>query len=201
MIDPGPDQHVEADTERLSKRTMDSSALITAGAELPTQSFIGSTRPQPALFDPIENRDDGIIKPDGGLWTSSVKDGEPCAWLQWCRAEHFGLSDETRCWWLDPDPEARVLVIDSETDTTRILDAYERTDDVGGVGRMFAAFDYEAMADDYDGLRLTSTGQRETRFSKPGMYGYDCESTIWFDWVFTSVTDGGPVAVDAGSVV
>jgi len=166
-------------------------------ASLPTQVFVGDDRPAADRFDPIANDTDGVVKPRGGLWTSSMRPDEPCAWIQWCRANGYGIGDGTRAWWVEPDQSATIVEIDSEADMQALLEIYERSDPTGqSLSDAFAAFDYEALATDYDGLRVTASGQRETRFTQPGLYGIDCESTIWFDWVFESVADGGPVLPD-----
>ena len=173
---------------------MNSSAPIVTGAELRTQVFLGDEKSDPDRVDPVTNRDDGVVKPDGGLWTSSARDGEPCAWIQWCRREGYGIGPNTRAWWLEPDPDARVVQIDSVDDMEWLLERYERPGQ--SVGEMFAPFDYEAMAESVDGVRITEQGEAETRFAQPGLYGWDTESTVWFDWQFRDVTDGGPVGRD-----
>jgi hypothetical protein len=50
-------------------------------------------------------------------------------------------------------------------------------------------FDFEKLAQDYDAMHLTKRGQIETRFSYDVNLwgGWDCESTVWFRWVFAEV--------------
>jgi len=48
--------------------------------------------------------------------------------------------------------------------------------------------DWERISKEYDAVMLTEDGQVHTRFSRPlSLYGWDCESTVWFRDVFESV--------------
>jgi len=48
--------------------------------------------------------------------------------------------------------------------------------------------DWEEIAKHYDGVMLTEAGQVHTRYSRPlSLYGWDCESTVWFRDVFEGV--------------
>lgn len=57
---------------------------------------------------------------------------------------------------------------------------------------------FSEMAKQFDGMHLTDNGQWATRlppFDSPNLYGWDCESTLWFRWAFDKVEDGGLVVV------
>lgn len=164
------------------------------GSDVGTQVFIGPTRPDPERFDEPTNRDDLSIKPAGGLWTSTLRDDGGCAWLDWCRANDWGPADDDHIYVLEPEPNARVIVIDGVDDMRSAQDTFARVDLHPAISRSFAALDYEEIAETYDAVHVTDQGQRETRFSRPGLYGWDCESTVWLRWAFESVVDRGPVA-------
>lgn len=154
-------------------------------ASMNTQLFTGS-EPSAGKMAPIRN--EGFIKPRGGLWTSSYDAELGSDWIQWCQAEDFQVP---RGGWpsfiLEVDPNARILTIDSYEDLASACERYAITSDFP-----ITILDFERMAQDYDAMHLTATGQMATRLTHPvSLYGWDCESTIWFRWMFTSVTNIG----------
>lgn len=158
------------------------------------QVFVHPERPTPERIDPVTNA--RIMKPEGGLWTSSLKangDGPPtCGWIEWMNAERwFRHGEDARAWVLQPDPDATVYRIDSPTDLQALVSEFPAESDVPRI--LDPKLDYEAVAEVYAGIWLTAQGQRLTRFSQPSLYGWDCESTLWFGWHF----EGEPVELDA----
>jgi hypothetical protein len=146
-------------------------------------SFVAELFPTIA---PITNRD-FFIKPNGGLWTSTLVDGSS-AWVEWCRAEEFGEPDAQHWYVLEPDPAARVYIIDSLADLNRLIAMYPHPDKEQRLySRFFGYIDFEAVSQDYDAIHLTEAGQWATRYSEPSLNGWDCESTVWFRWCFTSI--------------
>lgn len=128
---------------------------------------------------PVQNRQ--FIKPLYGLWTSTYAD-ESSAWVDWCLAEDFGNPHACSWWVLQPDPSSRVYVIDSAADLCVLCERYPDPT-MAGLGTL-AFLDFERIARDYDGLHLTESGQWATRHSRPSLYGWDCECTLWFRWCF-----------------
>lgn len=166
-----------------------------------TQAFIHETKPDPSRIDPIGNpggdRGGILVKPIGGFWTSTYMPAGDfmCDWHRWCFYERWGLTEDSVTWKLEPRDDVNVRVIDSEVDFNDLLDEFARTD--SPVARLPKPnLDFEAIAEEYDGLRLTAKGQKETRFTNPGLNGWDCESTVWFDWVFTDVRRGLAIGKD-----
>jgi|SRR5580765_3814057 len=125
---------------------------------------------------------------------------------------HADADDQAVTWrgfLLDVDPDVRVYVIDTYADLERLHDAFPfcvaRIGDSprlldptphlrsGPIARMpWCGVDWLAVAARHDGIHLTDRGQGDTRLTMPlSLYGWDCESTIWFRWAFTRVT---PVA-------
>lgn len=115
------------------------------------------------LFVPIKNRQD--TKPEGGLWASPV--GCAYGWKEWCEAESWGDLMEH----FETVYEGRTLVIDSLHD----MAAFVWQESQYGLDWP----DYETMMrQGIDGIYLTERGRKETRYSRPGLYGYDCECVL-----------------------
>lgn len=151
-----------------------------------THVFVSPERPTPERMDPIEN--DLFVKPRGGLWTSPLED-DTSPWERWCEAEQWWPydPDEARAWLLDPVADAETYTIDSTDDLAALLDEYT-LDNPLSVTSM-AAIDFERFfaGTDYVGLTLTEQGEWRTRWSQPGLYGWDCASTLWSEWAFENV--------------
>lgn len=115
------------------------------------------------LFKPIENR--RHLKPKGGLWGSPVD--SKWGWRDWCEAEDFGDCSEGFEYFYS----GKTLVIDSENDLKDFIwQAIDCCRDCP---------DYEKMEKlSIDAIYVTQKGESDTRFTEPGLYGYDCESVI-----------------------
>ena len=134
-------------------------------------------------IEPVKNTK--FVKPLGGLWTSTFTPEKryPSAWIEWCVHEMPQWLEGINCFLLTPRADARVYIIDSYADLVRL---YERF----GISKelVFTVMDWEEIAKHYDAVMLTEKGEVDTRFSRPlSLYGWDCESTIWFRNVFESV--------------
>lgn len=115
------------------------------------------------MFVPVKNRQH--VKPEGGLWASPV--GCAYGWKEWCEAESWG--DLTTMF--TTLYEGRTIVIDSLRD----LADFVWTENKYGCTYP----DYEEMLRfGVDAIYLTERGQEQTRFSHPGLYGYDCECVL-----------------------
>lgn len=154
---------------------------------IPKQLHVGKEMPSPYRIQPIRNRPH-FCKPLGGLWTSTFDLQRGSDWIQWCLYEQFNVPKDNvwNGYILIPARDARLFIIDSEQDLIDMLSWY---------GELPAPeYDYnrypnfENMLSDFDGIRLTEQGEKETRLSRPhNLYGWDCESTLWFRWKFTDV--------------
>lgn len=171
--------------------------------QYPDQLFVHPERPNSSKMNDVA--DQPHMKPYGGLWTSSYRDGT-CGWIEWMQSEQWAMHDEMDVWLLtvtDPD----LYVIDSMADAKRLVEEYPRDpDDLDWkmTPDTLSTPSYEAAAVDYDGIWLTTNGQSVTRLpgpSEPELYGWDCECTIWFDWVFDSVERLGTVTLDEGITI
>ncbi|HET6919407.1 MAG TPA: hypothetical protein VFI46_08085 [Jiangellaceae bacterium] len=137
------------------------------------------------LFESVSGR--AYRKPaGGGLWTSTW-DPMPCSgWAQWCIVDAY-KRPPFHVWLLDVDPGARIYTVDSYADLAGLVASY------GDPESRYTDLSWGLIARDYDGLHLTDAGQWATRLSHPhDLYTWDCESTLWFRWVFTDVRRHGP---------
>jgi hypothetical protein len=171
--------------------------------ELGTQAFVHVEWPSRARFEEPSNRDPRVgipIKPAGGLWTSSFLEDGSCAWIgseawEW-HSSH--LEGEPRLFALEPAEGLEILEIDGPRDLDRALSEWEREDleaDVSSsLSEMYALLDFEALAEEYDGIHLSGRGAATTRHSQPSLYGWDCESTLWLGWAFDEAADLGPAS-------
>jgi len=134
-------------------------------------------------IEPVKNTK--FVKPLGGLWTSTYTPEKryPSAWIEWCVHEMPQWLEDINCFLLVPREDARVYVIDSYADLARLYERFGISKELG-----FTVMDWEEIAKHYDGVMLTEKGEVDTRFSRPlSLYGWDCESTIWFRNVFKSI--------------
>jgi len=112
-------------------------------------------------FTPIENIP-FFVKPKGGLWASPVN--AAWGWREWCKIEEFGDLYNNFTFVFD----GNVFVIDSISSAASMpwIDHDK-------------SIDFEKMLElGYDAIYLTEKGQKETRFSTPSLYGWDCECVL-----------------------
>jgi len=116
--------------------------------------------------------DAGFIQYARSLDRAGVRSEQ--AYIQLLRANRW-------LWLLVPEPDARVLTIDSLPQLERLLRRYPRSDSPQ------PALDFEALVEHYDGLRFTRAGVEQTQ--RLGMGSWVCESTLWFRWRFELVVN------------
>lgn len=161
---------------------------IWSSHEIPQDN--SRVRPVPEKFRPVLNRPYGWHKPTPltGMWTSTY--GNPQDWLSWCLSEGYHHSDKPYAhqsyWLLDVDIDAHIFHVSDRSALVFLLEKYG-TDDVDIGFSLSANLNFEKMAEDYDGMHLTTRGLGDCLYSCPSLYGWDCESTLWFKWSFTSV--------------
>jgi hypothetical protein len=129
----------------------------------------------------------------GWFWTSSYDPEYGSGWVRWCMAYRYHDLLDLRWTVLSVPESARVAVIDLATDLATLIKRYPRA---------FGApegLDFERISEDYDGLQLTHRGYMGTRSQNygPKFMGWDCESTIWFRWVFSEWHEVEPHLRDA----
>lgn len=160
-------------------------------SDLPPQIHVGD-RPVAERFAVDLSYSPGAwwVMPTGGLWTSSLTADGTTGWVDWCRREDFGDVDARDWWQVTPAPDARVLVIDGETDLSALIDAFPHQTGWHDPRLPSRLVSFAAIhAAGYAGLRLTEAGHVATRYLDPPVstYTWDCESTVWLRWCFIAV--------------
>jgi hypothetical protein len=124
----------------------------------------GSKKFNPELIQPIKNVN--WVKPNGGLWTSPID--SKWGWKNWCECEKFRECDKENSFMLKLYEWTKICVIDSVSDLVCLpyYESYKK------------CLDFEKIAEKYDVIWLTVKGETETRWSDPGLYGWDCESVL-----------------------
>ena len=170
---------------------------LTTRSTLPNQLWMtpgeeGEEEPDPPTeeeYTPVSgNR--LHCKPYGGFWTSTfTPDAEyDSDWIRWCSSEGFHAGRET--FRLAVESDLRIVEVDTLSDLRNVLERYENDAEPYVNIPHEQALDFEALAEDFDGMRLTAEGQVKTRMpgmSQPNLYGWDSECTLWFSWSFEDV--------------
>jgi hypothetical protein len=163
-------------SQRMKNAVVSTEAARTLGPQL----LLHGAPILPQDLRPVQNDRRALAKPRGGLWTSTYDPIYGSAWACWCvayRYEPFDLH-----WTVFSIPKsARIAVIDSHTDLVRLIERYPR------ILRGRKGLDFERLSTEYDGLHLTNEGYLKTRSARsgPSLGGWDCESTLWFRWIFS----------------
>lgn len=118
-------------------------------------------------FNPIVNRN--FVKPYGGLWSSSVN--SIWGWKDWCISEGFHTERLNENFEFTLKDNAKIYVINDFSDLNNLIKDNMIFD-------YLQLLDFEKISNRYDAILLTYKGQVETRYSDPGLYGWDCESLL-----------------------
>lgn len=163
---------------------------------------LGWLAPEPidlGAINPVQNI--SANKPLGGLWLSPILEGKSgTMWSEWLESEGVGLYDERGQTVVSQKvkirADARLLMITTWEDFQEVLSAYLLIDPIfealGSSGSPLNCqfFDFERIAQEWDGIYLTDEGQWATRyapdrnasiFSTPSLYGWDLESVLIFN--------------------
>lgn len=175
---------------------------ITASGELPMLGWQHRQPFDPELLKPIDTYGGGLIglKPGGGLWTSPLTydaDGwvTGTEWTQWCAREDF-RDPSLPIVEIRPHHRAFAVVIDGVDDLVELERLYPRPG-VSGYATI-PWIDWAAI--DADAVWLTKRGEAVTRYSRPSLYGWDCETVLWLRHAFdvgmaiNPTPPGGPLA-------
>jgi hypothetical protein len=142
---------------------------------------------------PIKNDPKRLGKPRGGFWTSTYDPDYGSGWVRWCVAYRYNDPFDLHWTVVHVPKSARLPAISSQSDLAALIERYPRT------VRGRRGLDFEKLASEYDGLHLTNEGYLRTRSrrSSPALIGWDCESTLWFRWVFSEWHNVKPHFKDA----
>lgn len=156
------------------------------GADLPDLAWVGPKPLDLSRFREVSNRP--ANKPSGGLWLSPAHEGGS----DWAMYLEDVCPPESPYYFsfVELEPEARFLRVDSLEDFHAILNEYERTDgecDFLADFNMCSRFlEFERISRDWAGIHLTHRGQNVTRYpdrdkgilAVPSMYGWDIECVL-----------------------
>jgi hypothetical protein len=95
-------------------------------------------------------------------------------WVRWCLAYRYNEPLGLRWTVLSIAKSARLAIIDSPSDLAAWIERYPR------LLRGRHGLNFERLAEDWDGLRLTHEDYLRTRLrrSSPALTGWDCESSL-----------------------
>jgi hypothetical protein len=135
-------------------------------------------------FNPIQNRDDLLLKPAGGLWICpyTPNDEYISPWHEWCTNENFRQDREGTI--IALSEELRVYVIDSQRDLIAFIDEVGEAKKMKGLEhfKLWKCPDYEEAAKEYDLIYLTERGQWATHLPlinpEYTLYGWDCACAL-----------------------
>ena len=150
-------------------------------------------------INPVLN---GMTKPNGGFWTSTLLPGGSYAsdWVRylvddskrWNVPKSAFFKDASKVLLLKINPNAKVLHIDGIQDFERIIfncysgEVLDRIRNIPTHLLSSTYIDWEKMSREYDGVHLTAKGVAETQ-ELDRFAGWSCESTCWFKHVFVAV--------------
>ena len=99
--------------------------------------------------------------------------------------------DVKNSWLLKPKDGQRIYEIDDLPSLVWLVENYsnearakreavwQKEHGIPYKGKSERTLDWDKIARDFDAVRLTEGGQHVTRFTHPGLYGWDVESTVW----------------------
>jgi hypothetical protein len=185
------EEEVEDELEKSSRNNTN----LNTSDSLPQQIWMSeseSMRPDPAELKPVGDKMHLPVKPVGGMWTSTYtpEDEYDSDWIRWCSSE--GFYGGRHKWLLEPKENLDILVVDSLEDLQRVAEAYEKDTYKGASSDRLSdtVFNFKAISNDFDAMRLTEDGQWDTRMpgrDEPDLYGWDSESVLNFRWNWRSV--------------
>lgn len=116
----------------------------------------------------------GLNKPDGAFWTSTLE-GTSSAWIDWCRWEMPRWIGD-RAALFNVKSGAKVYTIRNAKDYMDLWRKHPAEVKSYGLGNHY--IDWASAAREYDAVHLASDLGRG---SVPELYGWDVESTAWFN--------------------
>lgn len=165
-------------------------SLTVSGFDLPPLVFGHNEALDPDKIEPIANANHS--KPEGGLWLSPGTVEEGSGWDRLLASDEYSGSDVARSragrvnqtvHLIGP---ARVLKVDSRADLLRAADAYPPGGNEPAERAFYGmrAFDWKALANDYDAIWVTDKGIRENHMASDdrdeSLYSWDTESVVVF---------------------
>lgn len=130
----------------------------------------GSDTYNPEMFKPIENIE-LYNKPTGGLW--ACPENSINSWADLCNYRKW-QDRLTLNFKIELNMKSGVLKIDSYQSFLQCWETYGLDE----IGKIIYALDFEAMSKQYSAFWLTDEGEVQTKFTQPGLRGWDCETVL-----------------------
>lgn len=127
----------------------------------------GSDKFNKEKFEAIKNRPE-LVKPTGGLWGSRIDSTR--SWKRWCEENEFELQRLTQSFKFRLKPEAKVLIIDSQSKLKGLPEVKNI------LGRSaWKLLNFEELAKEYDAIEVLLSSDGKLYWD---LYGWDCDSII-----------------------
>lgn len=130
-----------------------------------------------------------VLKPEGGVWTSTHLGNGESEWTQWCvgNGMDFWLTDNK--FLITINENARILTFDDKENVKMFIEKFTTTVTVesmfGGTVDM-RTVNWEEVANHFDGIHMTRKGLSNV-WSERFLGGWDMECSVWFRNVFKEV--------------
>lgn len=174
--------------------------MLVETCQLPIQAFCGRYPREDEFREPFLMEPARFGKPAGGLWTSSYHCMYDDGWIRFVQEDYTAHPGYAGAWLLHPKP-CRVWVMDGMESHDVFHDQFgvitpmekkiaERVYHQYGIGDRIPvrSIDWQMVMQVCDAVWLTAPWT--VRMTREGtFYGWDCESTLWFKWLFDERVD------------
>ena len=145
----------------------------------------------------VQLKNEVFYKPRGGFWTSTYTPHRKyvSAWVEWCSSEQPDWL-KGKYYILYPKKDIKVFQINNYDDLKFLFEKYplKEHENLPLMPRFSRFVDWIKVSKDFDAVHMTEKGEIIARgnctyFLQEGysLYGWDCESTLWFRDVFHKI--------------
>jgi len=112
-----------------------------------------------------------LNKPYKALWTSTLIDTNSSQWDLWCQINEFNIKNHKIKYKIIPKNNLKVFEINNEEDLNSLPKQFDSF-----LGKYMINFNKVSKL--FDGIHCID-------YTLPQLYGWDCESTVWFNtnWI------------------
>lgn len=117
------------------------------------------------------NFTNSLNKPYKALWTSTLIDTNSSSWDLWCQINEFNVKNHRIKYKIIPKDNLKIFEINNEEDLNFLPKIYDPIFNKNVI-------DFNIIAKLFDGIHCIN-------YILPQLYGWDCESTVWFNtnWI------------------
>lgn len=132
---------------------------------------------------------EGVLKPEGGVWSSTHLGNGESEWTRWCILNEHDLWIKGNKFILTIDENARILTFDDKENVKMFIEKFTATVTMesmfGGTWDM-RTVNWSKVAECYDGIHMTHKGLCNV-YPERFLGGWDMECSVWFRNVFKEV--------------